>query len=79
MIYQSSSRMASSAARSMVSRSSSIKKASVVQIRSTNVSHTAIGKEVIAALIQMADELADGALVTVEPQRTRLRLLPFWR
>jgi predicted nuclease of predicted toxin-antitoxin system len=64
---------------SAILASTNIQKPSVVQIRSTNVSAAAIGKQVIAALIQMTDELADGALVTVEPQKTRLRLLPFRR
>ena len=62
---------------SAILASTNIQKPSVVQIRSTNVSAAAIGKQVIAALIQMTDELANGALVTVEPQKTRLRLLPF--
>ena len=64
---------------SAILASTNIEKPSVVQIRSTNVSPAAIGKQVIAALIQMTDELADGALVTVEPLKTRLRLLPFRR
>ena len=64
---------------SAILASTNIQKPSVVQIRSTNVSTAAIGKQVIAALIQMTDELADGALVTVEPQKTRLRFLPFRR
>ena len=64
---------------SAILASTNIEKPSVVQIRSTNLSSAAIGKQVIAALIQMADELAEGALVTVEPQKTRLRLLPFRR
>lgn len=62
---------------SAILASTNIKKPSVVQIRSTNVSPAVIGKQVIAALLQMTHELADGALVTVDPQRTRLRLLPF--
>jgi predicted nuclease of predicted toxin-antitoxin system len=64
---------------SAILASTNIEKPSVVQIRSTNVSPAAIGQQVIAALIQMTDELAEGALVTVEPQKTRLRLLPFRR
>ena len=64
---------------SAILASTNIQKPSVVQIRSTNVSAAAIGKQVIAALIQMTEELADGALVTVDPQKTRLRLLPFRR
>lgn len=51
-------------------------KPSVVQIRADDVSLNAVGSQVIAALLQMASELEEGALVTVEPNRTRLRLLP---
>mgnify|MGYP001252756171 CR=1 FL=1 len=53
------------------------KKPSVVQIRSENVSPDAIAMTVISALRQMASELEQGALVTVDVNRTRLRLLPF--
>jgi predicted nuclease of predicted toxin-antitoxin system len=52
-------------------------KPSVVQIRAENVSPDVIGWPVIAALRQMATELEEGALITVDPKRTRLRLLPF--
>jgi predicted nuclease of predicted toxin-antitoxin system len=51
-------------------------KPSVVQIRADDVSPKAIGPQVIAALRQMERELDDGALLTIEPKRTRLRLLP---
>jgi hypothetical protein len=34
---------------------------------------------VVAALHQLAAELAAGALVTVDPLRTRIRLLPLKR
>ncbi|PTQ91927.1 putative nuclease of predicted toxin-antitoxin system [Nitrosomonas nitrosa] len=51
-------------------------KPSVVQIRADNVNPDTIGKQVIAALQQMATELADGALLTVDTSRTRVRLLP---
>lgn len=51
-------------------------KPSVVQIRAEDVSPDVIGTQVIAALQQMAVELEDGALITVDPNRTRLRVLP---
>ncbi len=51
-------------------------KPSVVQIRSDNISPEAIGAPVISALQQMAAELDDGALITVDPNRTRLTILP---
>lgn len=52
------------------------KKPSVVQIRADDVNPDAIGKQVIAALRQMSTELVDGALLTVDTSRTRVRLLP---
>jgi predicted nuclease of predicted toxin-antitoxin system len=51
-------------------------KPSVVQIRAEDVSPDVIGKQVIAALRQMASELEEGVLLTIEPNRTRLRVLP---
>lgn len=51
-------------------------KPSVVQIRAENVSPDVIGANVITALRQMTEELEQGALVTVDPNRTRLRILP---
>jgi predicted nuclease of predicted toxin-antitoxin system len=51
-------------------------KPSVVQIRSEDVSPDLIGKQVIAALRQMARELEEGALLTVDPKRTRMSMLP---
>jgi predicted nuclease of predicted toxin-antitoxin system len=51
-------------------------KPSVVQIRAEDVSPDVIGKQVIAALRQMVSELEEGALLTVDPNRTRLRVLP---
>jgi predicted nuclease of predicted toxin-antitoxin system len=50
-------------------------KPSVVQIRAEDVSPDVISKQVIVALRQMATELEDGALLTIEPNRTRLRVL----
>lgn len=51
-------------------------KPSVVQIRSDDLAFESIGKQIVEALHQLADELKSGALVTIEPQRTRLRILP---
>ena len=50
-------------------------KPSVVQLRSDSLSHEDIGVQVVGALRQMEGELARGALVTIEPERTRLRVL----
>jgi predicted nuclease of predicted toxin-antitoxin system len=54
-------------------------KPSVVQLRSDELQPEKIGKSVIAALIQMTSELEIGALLTIEPQRIRLKLLPLRR
>jgi predicted nuclease of predicted toxin-antitoxin system len=51
-------------------------KPSVVQIRAEDVLVDAIGDQVVAALRQMESELDEGALVTVDPKRVRLRMLP---
>ena len=53
-------------------------KPSVVQIRAEDVSPDVIGKQVLAALRQMASELEEGALLTVDMNRTQLRLLPLY-
>ena len=54
-------------------------KPSVVQIRAEDVSPDAIGQPVVRALHQMSVELTNGALLTIDPSRTRLRLLPLQR
>jgi predicted nuclease of predicted toxin-antitoxin system len=51
-------------------------KPSVVQIRSEDLSPDVIGRQVIDALRQMSAELEEGALLTIDPKRTRLRVLP---
>lgn len=51
-------------------------KPSVAQIRSGDVSPDTIGHLVINALRQMTTELKEGALLTIDPSRTRLRILP---
>ncbi len=49
---------------------------SVVQVRAEDTSPEAIGAPLLAGLRQMERELEAGALVTIEPGRLRLRLLP---
>lgn len=51
-------------------------KSSVVQIRSEDVSPDVIGKLVVDALRQMNADLNNGALLTIDANRTRLRILP---
>jgi predicted nuclease of predicted toxin-antitoxin system len=55
------------------------KKPSVVQLRADDTNPDVIGRAVLAALTQMDAELRDGALLTIEPGRTRLRVLPLRR
>ncbi len=52
------------------------KKPSVVQIRSVDMSPESIATQTIAALRLAQAEMEAGALLTVEPERTRLRILP---
>ncbi|HEY2675355.1 MAG TPA: DUF5615 family PIN-like protein [Steroidobacteraceae bacterium] len=52
------------------------KKPSVVQIRAENLSPAAIGAAVLRALVQTEAQLRAGALVTVDPGRARVTLLP---
>jgi predicted nuclease of predicted toxin-antitoxin system len=54
-------------------------KPSVVQVRSDDLSPSNIGRQIMAALRQMGPELEEGALLTVDPKRTRLRLLPLYQ
>jgi len=51
-------------------------KPSAVQLRADDVSPDVIGPQVLVALRQMEGELHEGALVTIDPNRTRLRVLP---
>lgn len=51
-------------------------KPSVVQLRADDVRPEVIGGQVLIALRQMETELQEGALVTIDPNRTRLRVLP---
>ncbi len=52
------------------------KKPSVIQIRAENTSPEAIGLQVVHALYQVTQELDEGALLTIDIHRARLRLLP---
>jgi predicted nuclease of predicted toxin-antitoxin system len=51
-------------------------KPSVAQIRAVDTRPEAILEQVVQALIQAAPELETGALVTIAPNKTRLRILP---
>lgn len=51
-------------------------KPSVVQIRSEDLRPAKILEQICRALRQMEAELDAGALLTIDPKRTRLRLLP---
>ena len=53
-----------------------IRKPSVVQVRSDVLTPNAIGGMVVAALRQSRQELLDGALISVDAARARLRILP---
>jgi predicted nuclease of predicted toxin-antitoxin system len=54
-------------------------KPSVVQLRTENLRPDIIGGSLIAALKQMSGELTAGALLTLDPGRARLKLLPLVR
>ena len=49
---------------------------SVVQIRCEDVNPDRIGVRVITSIQQSAAELSQGAIVSIDPVRARLRLLP---
>jgi predicted nuclease of predicted toxin-antitoxin system len=55
------------------------RKPSVIQLRADNISPEAVGVHVVSALRQMTDELQQVALLTIDTNRTRLRLLPLHR
>ena len=52
-------------------------KPSVVQLRADAVNPESIGDQVLAALSQMSAQLEEGALLTIDLDRTRMRVLPF--
>jgi predicted nuclease of predicted toxin-antitoxin system len=51
-------------------------KPSVVQFRAGDLSPDTIGRHLIDALRRLEAELEQGALLTIEPGRARMRLLP---
>jgi predicted nuclease of predicted toxin-antitoxin system len=52
-------------------------KPSVIQIRADVLTPVAIGERVITALRQARDELERGAVLSIDTERARLRILPF--
>ena len=52
---------------------------SVVQMRADDITPEAMGKRVAQALGQLDEALTAGAIVTIEPARHRVRLLPLAR
>ncbi|RHW17444.1 hypothetical protein D1610_10815 [Sphingomonas gilva] len=52
---------------------------SVVQVRADDLDPAAIGPQIVAALHQAGQALTEGALVTVDPARSRITLLPINR
>ncbi|WEK49728.1 MAG: DUF5615 family PIN-like protein [Candidatus Kaistia colombiensis] len=52
------------------------RKPSVVQIRAGNLDPDRIADRILSALAQSAEALGQGALVTIDTDRARLRLLP---
>lgn len=49
---------------------------SVIQLRSESVAPEGLAETVIESIRRSAGQLAAGAIVTVEPKRSRVRLLP---
>ena len=54
-------------------------KPSVVQLRMKDISVEAAGQKIVAALAQTESDLTQGALLTIDEHRTRIRLLPIKR
>lgn len=50
---------------------------SVIQVRTDDVLSEALMETVLQAVEQFENELAEGALLSVEPTRARARVLPF--
>lgn len=52
------------------------RKPSVIQIRSEDLDPDVVGARIVSAIQQMSSELDEGALLTVDAKRTRVRILP---
>jgi predicted nuclease of predicted toxin-antitoxin system len=52
---------------------------SVIQVRSQDFMPEAIGADVVGVLRLHADQLRDGAIITIDEMRSRLRILPIQR
>ncbi len=52
------------------------RKPSVIQLRTQETSPARMGETVVLAIRQLWEELQRGALVTVDPARARVRVLP---
>jgi predicted nuclease of predicted toxin-antitoxin system len=50
---------------------------SVIQIRADVLTPAAVGAAVLSAIRQMPEELAEGAIISLDAARARLRVLPF--
>jgi len=52
-------------------------KPSVIQLRTEELNPDIIGAQVVLLLRQFKTDLEEGALITFDPRRTRVRVLPF--
>jgi predicted nuclease of predicted toxin-antitoxin system len=50
---------------------------SVIQVRTQNIVPEVIGSLVLNAIRKFEKELLQGALITIDPYRSRVRILPF--
>ncbi len=49
---------------------------SIIQVRTQNILPEAIGDQVIDSLKRFLNELEKGAIITIDPSRARVRILP---
>jgi predicted nuclease of predicted toxin-antitoxin system len=54
------------------------KKPSVIQIRTGVLGHDRIGAVVLSAIKRLATDIDKGVLVTIDPRKTRVTLLPLY-